>query len=133
MKDCIFCKIVNGELPSWVVLENEEFISFLDVSPYGKGHTIVIPKEHYENFFDLPEKLIGKYFKFVQRTARKLREKLNCSGVNILNASGTGARPSVSHIHFHIVPRFEKDGMDMEPKKAYLWVGQLDSVLQELK
>ena len=86
MKDnnCIFCKIANGEIPSRTIEENEMFRVVLDVGPATRGHALILPKEHYRNLYDLPEEVAAGVIKMAKKTALKMKEKLNCDGVNIV-------------------------------------------------
>lgn len=110
MKDCNFCKIVNGEIPNHTVYEDSNSIAFLDINPQSKGHTIVIPKVHAETLFDLNEELIGDLFVATQRAMEKIDSKINPDGYNAgWNQSKAGGQV-VPHLHVHIMPRWEDDG-----------------------
>ena len=104
---CIFCKIVNNEIPSYKVYEDESFLAFLDISQATKGHTLVIPKEHYQNIFELPEN--SKIFNIVSKLAKAIKLATNADGINIINNNGTTAGQTVNHFHIHIIPRYEND------------------------
>lgn len=109
--DCIFCKIVNGEIPSSVVYEDENVKAFLDLSPATNGHTLVIPKKHYENIFDMPEDELLNIEKSSQKVANILKEKLMCKGVTRVQNNGLGQE--VKHYHMHIIPRYEEDKLEL--------------------
>ena len=113
MDECIFCKIVKGEIPCEKIYEDEEFIAFLDVNPVGEGHTLVIPREHFENIFETPDEIAGQINLVCKKVANLLRKKFNVDAVNIIHASGKAAQQSVFHIHYHVVPRRENDGLDL--------------------
>ncbi len=132
VKGCIFCKIAKGKMPCYKVYEDKKFIAFLDINPVVKGHTLVIPKKHYENIFDCKDKVLEKMIKVIQKIAINYKEKLGCTGVNILNASGQSAEQSVYHIHFHIVPRFDEDGYKTWPNTGYQ-KEDLESLTNKLK
>ena len=119
-KGCIFCKIAKGKMPCYKVYEDKKIIAFLDVNPMVKGHTLVIPKKHYENLFDCKDKILEKMIKATQKIATHYKEKLDCTGVNIMNASGKSAEQSVFHIHFHIIPRIDDDGYKVWPNTGYV-------------
>ena len=104
---CIFCKIINGEIPSYKVYEDENFLAFLDISQATIGHTLVIPKKHYENIFELPEG--SNIFSIVTKLAKAIKKATNVQGVNILNNNGEIAGQTVKHFHIHIIPRYEND------------------------
>ena len=110
MENCVFCKIVKGEIPCSKIWEDEEFLAFLSIDPVCDGHTIVIPKKHYENVFVCEDEILGKLNIVCKKIGLILRERLGCEGVNILNNSGEAAGQEIFHIHFHVFPRFEGDG-----------------------
>ncbi|HLU21098.1 MAG TPA: HIT family protein [Bacillaceae bacterium] len=111
MSNCIFCKIINGELPSAKVFENEDVVAFLDISQITKGHTLVIPKVHNENIFDLQPDIAAKLFEVVPTIANALKAAYNPKGINLLNNNGSFAGQEVFHYHMHIIPRYdENDG-----------------------
>lgn len=109
----MFCKIINGEMPCHKIYEDEETLAFLDINPASKGHTLIIPKKHYVNIHDVDEETLNFIMKTTKKMSAKLKQKLNASGINIVNASGKDAQQSVFHIHFHVVPRYEGDGLDL--------------------
>ena len=107
---CIFCKIIKKDVPCHKVYENETNLAFLDVHPHAKGHTIVVPKEHRESFFDLTEQEMMDLILTVRKTMELLKEKLNCSGFNVGWNDGEVAGQVVPHLHVHIMPRYNGDG-----------------------
>lgn len=120
MSDCIFCKIANGEIPSATVYEDDNFRAILDIAPAHKGHTIILPKTHAANIFELPEDIAGKIFPVAQKIATAIKEATGCDGVNILQNNGTAAGQSVFHLHVHVIPRFENDGiLPVWPQGSY--------------
>ncbi len=113
MPDCIFCKIVKGEIPSTKIFESDKALAFLDINPLTKGHCVVIPKEHHDNVFDIPLEDLKILITDAKQLADLLRGCLDADGVNLVNASGMAAEQSVFHFHIHIVPRYEGDGLEM--------------------
>ena len=113
MPDCIFCKIVKGEIPSTKIFESDKALAFLDINPLTKGHCVVIPKEHHDNVFDIPLEDLKILITDAKQLADLLRGCLDADGVNLVNASGMAAEQSVFHFHIHIVPRYEGDGLQM--------------------
>jgi histidine triad (HIT) family protein len=113
MNECVFCKIIKGEIPSFKIFENDRIFSFLDINPLTKGHALVISKKHYENIFDIPEDELKEIISIAKKLAGKIKEKLNADGVNLMNASGEVAEQSVPHFHLHIIPRYKNDGLEM--------------------
>jgi histidine triad (HIT) family protein len=108
--NCIFCKIIGGEIPSHVLYEDEQFKVILDVNPATKGHALILPKEHYANLYELPEETAADAMKLAQRMMRKMTEKLDCDGFNIVQNNGEAAGQTVFHFHMHLIPRYKNDG-----------------------
>ena len=113
-EDCIFCKIINGEIPSYKIYENEYVYAFLDIAKDCYGHTLVVPKQHFENLFDCDEKYLTETIKATQKIANHYKN-LGFKGVNIINASGKEAQQSVFHLHFHILPRTTENEFNAFP------------------
>jgi histidine triad (HIT) family protein len=110
MKDCIFCKIAKKEVNAYLVQESENFLAFLDIHPHAPGHTLVIPKDHYERFLDLPENLGEEFIKIIKETALLLSRALKTKDFTFGINEGPYAGQAVSHLHLHIMPRFKNDG-----------------------
>ncbi len=112
MNDCIFCKIVKGEIPSKKIYENDKIYAFLDISPASPGHSLVIPKKHFKDIHDIPTTELCEVIKGVQKIASVVVRALGADGVNVLQANGKASGQSVFHLHFHIIPRFNGDKLD---------------------
>lgn len=111
MSDCIFCKIIKGEIPSAKVYEDEHVYAFLDISQVTKGHTLIIPKAHEENIYELSEDNARHVFSAVPKISNAIKAAYNPVGLNLLNNNGEKAGQSVFHFHLHIIPRYgEGDG-----------------------
>lgn len=108
--NCIFCKIIAGEIPSHALYEDEQFKVILDVNPATKGHALILPKEHFANLYELPEETAADAMKLAQRMMRKMTEKLDCDGFNIVQNNGEAAGQTVFHFHMHLIPRYKNDG-----------------------
>ncbi|KYC97164.1 HIT family protein [Heyndrickxia sporothermodurans] len=108
MSDCIFCKIINGELPSAKVFENDHVLAFLDISQVTKGHTLIIPKVHKENVFELTPEIAKNIFEVAPMIANALKAEFNPIGMNLVNNNGEHAGQSVFHFHLHLIPRYGK-------------------------
>ncbi|MFA5792620.1 MAG: HIT domain-containing protein [Candidatus Gracilibacteria bacterium] len=117
MKNCIFCKISNNEKKAYVVYQDDEIIVFLDRSQASEGHLLVATKTHYENIFDVPEKTLESLIRICQKMARLCKEKLNCTGVNIVHSTGADAQQDVFHIHFHVIPRYPDSNLEIQFKQ----------------
>lgn len=107
--DCIFCDIASGKSDAQVIFENENYKAFLDINPVNYGHTLVVPKKHYDNFLTLPDDELKGLIKITQFLAGVIKRSLKADGFNIVSNNGTSAGQTVFHSHFHIIPRFEKD------------------------
>lgn len=110
-EDCIFCKIIDGEIPSAKVYEDEHVYAFLDISQVTKGHTLLIPKIHTKNIYETPENSAREFFARVPKVARAIKATYNPIGMNLLNNNEKPADQSVFHLHIHLIPRYgENDG-----------------------
>jgi histidine triad (HIT) family protein len=107
--DCLFSKIVAGEVPSTRVHEDDRTIAFMDINPATRGHLLVIPREHATDVRDIPAEDLHAVVDVVQRLARTVVEKLGADGVNLLNSTGRAAWQTVFHFHLHVIPRYEGD------------------------
>ena len=135
MKDnnCIFCKIANGEIPSGTIEENEMFRVVLDVGPATKGHALILPKEHYRNLLDLPEEVAAEAMKLAKKIALKMKDRLGCDGVNIVQNNEEAAGQTVFHFHLHVIPRYKEDGQVIGWKPGSPSAEEMDEILKELK
>lgn len=131
MNDCIFCKIIRGEVPCTKVYEDENVLAFLDIGPINKGHTLVIPKEHYTNILDIDEKALDEVSHVVRRLAPIVKKVMNADGINIMSSNGKAAGQSVMHSHIHIIPRYEDDGLKHWPGREYE-EGEMDKIKQKI-
>ncbi len=106
-ESCIFCKIVKRQASSSIVYEDEAVMVFLDIRPLNKGHTLVIPKAHYADIFDIPEELLSKIHKASKQIALAVKKATGADGISIIQQNGKAAGQDIFHIHVHVVPRFE--------------------------
>lgn len=109
MEDCIFCKIIKGEIPAAKVYEDDNVISFLDIMPANKGHCLVIPKKHYETMLDIPDAEMASLMKTAKKVAKALSLSIGNGAYNIVMNNGKAAGQVVPHAHIHIIPRFKGD------------------------
>ncbi len=135
--DCIFCKIVAGQIPSMSVLETKSVLAFMDIGPLAEAHLLLIPKRHYARLDEMPEQEVRELTTLLPRLARVVVKVTEAEGYNILQNNGQVAGQAVEHVHFHIIPRKEGDGLgyrwpakDYEPGRADEIHGRL---LQALK
>ncbi len=111
--DCLFCKIVAGELPATVVDSDDRTITFMDINPATKGHALVIPRDHAPDLIAIGEDDLAACMAAAQRVAMKARERLGADGVNLLNSCGPAAWQTVFHFHVHVVPRYDDDPLEL--------------------
>jgi histidine triad (HIT) family protein len=107
--DCIFCKILAGELPAKIVDEDERTIAFMDIAPATRGHALVIPREHSRDLLDIAPQDLQASVAAAQRLTGRARERLGADGVNLLNSCGAAAWQTVFHFHIHVIPRYDGD------------------------
>lgn len=114
MSDCIFCKIINGEIPSSTVFENDEFKVILDRFPSGEGHVLIIPKNHVANIFEIDEEQAGRLFTLAVKVSKVMKEVFGFENMNVLQNNGAVAGQSVFHFHMHLIPRYENDSINIK-------------------
>ncbi len=114
MADCLFCRIVSGELPATIVYEDDNSVAFLDHRPLFHGHTLLVPREHVEILGELPTKIVGPYFEAAQLLSRVIESAMEAEGTFV--AMNNRVSQSVPHLHVHVVPRRKKDGL-----KGFFW------------
>ena len=111
--DCIFCKIVAGELPATIVDEDDRTVSFMDINPGTRGHALVIPREHSHDLLGIPEDDLAACAAAAKRLAARQKEVLGADGVNLVNSCGSAAWQTVFHFHVHVIPRYEDDPLQL--------------------
>lgn len=105
--DCFFCKIAAGEIPSRKIYEDSDLIAIMDLNPTSKGHSLIIPKEHCTNIYDIDEDIAAKVMKTAKKLATKMTVALNCDGFNLLQNNGETAGQTMFHFHMHLIPRYK--------------------------
>lgn len=113
MSDCIFCKIIAGDIPSATIYENDECKVILDRFPSGEGHALILPKNHVANIFEIDPEQAGRLFSLAAKLAKAMKEVLGFEHMNILQNNGTVAGQTVFHFHIHLIPRHEGDGINI--------------------
>ena len=117
MSDCLFCKIIDQKIPADIVYEDSNMLAFLDIYPNNPGHTLVVPKEHYEDLLSTPDAVLAKLISSVKMLGSKIMEAVKADGFNL----GVNTKPAsgqvIFHTHFHIIPRFKDDGLKHWPQK----------------
>jgi histidine triad (HIT) family protein len=111
--DCLFCKIVAGEIPSTRVDEDERTVAFMDINPATRGHALVIPRRHAANLLEIEAEDLEATIAAAQRLARAVSERLGADGVNLINSCGAAAWQTVFHFHIHVIPRYDDDPLQL--------------------
>ena len=109
--ECIFCEIVAGNIPAAKVYEDEHVFAFMDIAPINPGHTLVIPKQHYRNLYDMPTEIGGKIMQATIPIANAIRTALNPDGLNLFQSNEAAGFQTVFHFHLHVLPRWEDDSI----------------------
>lgn len=133
VNDCIFCKMVAGEVPVTKIYEDEIVLSFLDIGPISDGHTLVIPKQHCERLHDCPPEILSQVGSCVGRIAGAVSAAMKSDGYNVLCNNGRAAGQLVGHLHFHIIPRNTDDGIfDRWPANKYP-EGKIEKIADKIR
>ena len=132
MSDCVFCKIIAGEIPSYKVYEDTEILAFLDINPTNPGHTLVVPKRHLVNIEEADEKILSRAMRVVKKVGASLKDNLAVPGYNVQVNNDPTAGRIVPHLHFHVVPRLAEDGLKLWPQRKY-GAGEAEAVLTKIK
>ena len=133
MDNCIFCKIIAGEIPSAVIFEDEEFKAILDRFPGNIGHVLVLPKKHYSNIFDIDEDVAGRLFRLATKIAKNMKEVLGFEAMNVVQNNGSIAGQTVHHFHLHLIPRYENDKVQIKWEQLDLTDEQIAEIQNKLK
>ena len=131
--DCIFCKIVSGDIPSHKIDEDDHTIAFMDINPWTRGHSLVIPKEHSRNVYDIAEEDLAATAATAKRIALRARDRLKCEGVNVLQSNEPAAMQTVFHYHVHVIPRYSDDGLRMPAHPQPAEHEELAGLAEELR
>ncbi len=132
MSECIFCKIVQGEIPSKTLYEDKKFRVILDVRPATRGHALILTKQHFSNVFELPDDSTGEVFILAKRMAGVIQDKLKCDGFNLMQNNGEVAGQTQNHFHMHIIPRYSNDGQEISLATGEPTPEELEAVRQEI-
>ncbi len=106
-ENCIFCKIIKGDIPSYTLYEDEDFKVFMDIAPATKGHALVVPKQHYASIYEIEPEILGNAVKVGQKVIKHATKVLGCEGYNLMQNNGEVAGQTVFHFHLHLIPRYE--------------------------
>ncbi|MBO6154677.1 MAG: HIT family protein [Lachnospiraceae bacterium] len=132
--NCIFCKIANGDIPARTIYEDDDFRIIMDAAPATKGHSLILPKDHYANLFEMPDELAAKVLPLAKKVGTDMTAKLGCGGMNVVQNNGEVAGQTVHHFHLHLIPRYE-DGCktDVTWSHVDLSDAELDDICNLLK
>ena len=132
-EDCIFCKIVAGELPSETVQEDQHTVAFMDINPWTRGHALVIPRNHSPNIYEVGDEDLRHTAIAAKQLAVRVKDRLRCDGVNVLNASEPAAWQSVFHFHMHVIPRYDDDPLELPVRPRQAEPDELAAVAAEIR
>lgn len=132
MNDCIFCKIVKGEIPAHKIYEDKNTLAFLDITPVNIGHTLVIPKEHHINIYETPEELISDMMKTVKRISKAIKSGLQVDGINVHMNNDPAAGQIIFHSHMHVIPRIKDDNFTNWKGKRSYQEGEKELVVKKI-
>ena len=132
-KDCIFCKIAAGEIPSATLYEDDDFRVILDLGPASKGHALLIPKEHYRNLYDLDDEKAAKVLPLAKKMISKMTDVLECDGYNIVQNNEECAGQTVFHFHMHMIPRYKGDRVRLGWHMGELTDTDKNEILEKMK
>lgn len=130
--DCIFCKLANGDIPTSTIYEDEDFRVILDLGPATKGHALILPKDHYENLYEIDDEIAGKAMKLAKKIITQMTEVLGCDGYNIVQNNGSAAGQTVFHFHMHLIPRYQGDKSGFGWKSGKLSDADKEEILGKL-
>ena len=131
MNSCKFCQIVSRQIPARIIYENRKVISFFPKKLEVYGHTLIAPKEHYADLYDIPEGILCELIKVSKKITLAYKEKINASGMNLMHASGIDGQQSVFHFHIHLLPRFKEDKLNTWPSLPKIEIDK-DELFQKL-
>lgn len=132
MNGCTICDIVADRTPAWIVYQDTDVICFLPKTLEAYGHTVIAPKAHYQDIYTTPEHLLEVIIVAAKRLSIHYKDKIGSSGVNLLHASGVSAQQSLLHLHIHLIPRFNNDGLNAWPKLSSTQYDK-DELLEKLR
>jgi histidine triad (HIT) family protein len=132
MTSCVFCKIASSEIPACKLLEDDEKVSFLDINPLNPGHTLIIPKKHYETIMEMPDEEFSRLVEVVPVLARAVATVTKAEGLNLFQTNKPCAGQVVPHVHLHIIPRYRKDGFSFGWRQGRYKEGEMEGLRKEL-
>lgn len=132
-KDCIFCRIANGEVPAAALYEDDDFCVILDMNPASKGHALILPKQHFANVCELDETLAAKVLPLAGRLGAAMQKALGCDGFNLVQNNGEAAGQTVNHFHMHVIPRYKNGPAMISWKPGTISAGKMGEIVEAVK
>jgi histidine triad (HIT) family protein len=132
-EECIFCKILAGEMPGEIAQEDEHTVAFMDIMPWTRGHAVVVPRRHTKNLYEIDKDDLERTVVAAKRLALTMRERLGCDGVNLLNSCEPAAWQTIWHFHVHVIPRYEDDPLELPTRPEKAEPEELKRVADELR
>lgn len=132
-ENCVFCKILNGDIPSTKLYEDDDFAIILDIGPATFGHALVLPKNHYANIYEMPDELLSKSIRLAKLWGEKLVKALGADGLNLVQNNGLAAGQTVFHYHLHLIPRYEGDAVGDLWTPGSLTDKQREEIIEKMK
>ena len=132
-EECIFCKIIRGEIPSKKVYDDKDVLAFLDINPANPGHVLVVPKKHADDITKSDDEDLAKAMKVVKNITASLKERMNAIGVNVVQNNGKHAGQLVAHTHFHVIPRYENDMVIISYQRKQLSDAEMEEIRKKLQ
>jgi histidine triad (HIT) family protein len=132
-QDCIFCKVLAGEIPSERVYEDDHAVAVMDINPWTRGHAVVIPRKHAADVFEIEDSELEHVIVAAKRLATKMRDTLGCDGINLLQSNGSAAWQTIFHLHFHVIPRYEDDPLELPTRPQPAKPEELAEVAAEIR
>jgi histidine triad (HIT) family protein len=131
--DCIFCSIAAGDGPAEIIEQDEHTVAFMDINPWTRGHALVIPKKHAKNIFEIEDEELEHVAVAAKRLATRIRDTLDCDGINLLNSAEPAAWQTVFHFHVHVIPRYEDDPLQLPGKPMDVDQDELAQIAAEIR
>jgi histidine triad (HIT) family protein len=132
-EDCIFCKVLRGEIPSEQVYEDEHAIGVMDINPWTRGHAVVFARKHAADLFEIEDDELGHVAVAAKRLATAMRDGLGCDGVNLLQSNGRAAWQTIFHLHLHVIPRYDDDPLELPTRPRHAEPDELAEVASEIR
>jgi histidine triad (HIT) family protein len=132
-EECIFCKVLLGEIPGERIHEDDHAIAVMDINPWTRGHAVVFPRKHAADLFDIEDEQLEHVAVAAKRVAEKMRATLDCDGVNLLQSNGRAAWQTIFHLHVHVIPRYDGDPLELPTRPQPAKPEELAEVAKEIR